>query len=285
MNGKTKVIIILILAMIFADIAAQNNQCLYYMNLPQNHLMNPALRPSNSLYIGLPGITGTNVNIDNNFVNFSDVFIKTQSSDSILSFLHPVYNIDGFLSKIREKNSLESQVTTQLLGVGFTAGNDMYFFIDITERVMGNVVIPGDLFELALKGNEGFVGRKIDLTSLRADLKYYREVGVGFSKDFTSKLRVGVKGKLLFGIAGTSIDNRSLGITVNDDYSHTLDADLTVNISGPLKVYMNDDNNIDSIVIDDSRFDTGKGIFNFLSGKRISAWALILERPMTYLTT
>jgi hypothetical protein len=268
MNRKIKYILLLLLAMIFADVSAQNNQVLYYMNLPQNHLMNPALRPSNSLYIGLPAITGTNVKVDNNFINFSDVFIKSESTDSILSFLHPDYNIDDFLAKIRDKNSLETQVSTQLLGVGFSAGKDIYVFIDINERAMGNVVIPGDLFELALKGNEGFVGSKIDLSSLRADLRYYREIGAGFSKDFTNKLRLGVKGKLLFGIAGVSIDNRSLGITVNDDYTHTLDADLTVNISGPVNVYMDENQHIDSINIDDSRLDTGRDIFNFLSGKK-----------------
>ena len=268
MNGKIKYILFLILAIIITDVSAQNNQVLYYMNLPQNHLINPALRQSNSLYIGLPAITGTNVNIDNNFINFSDVFIKSQSSDSILSFLHPDYNIDDFLAKIRDKNSLETQVTTQLLGVGFSTGKDIYIFIDINDRVMGNVVIPGDFFELAFKGNEEFVGSKIDLSSLRADLKYYREIGLGFSKDFTNKLRLGVKAKLLFGIAGASIDNRSLGITVNDDYSHTLDADLTVNISGPVKVYMDDNNNIDSISFDDGRFNNGRDVFSFLSGKR-----------------
>ena len=86
-------------------------------------------------------------------------------------------------------------------------------------------------------------------------MKYYREIGVGFSKNYNNRLRIGVKGKLLFGIAGVSIENKSLGITVNDDYSHTLDADLTVNISAPLNVYMDSDKNIDSIVFDDNRFE------------------------------
>ena len=249
MIRKTIYILTLFLGIFLSDVAAQNSQILYYMNLPQNHLLNPALRPSNSLYIGLPAISGINVNINNNFVNFSDVFIKGQPSDSIISFLHPDYNVDDFLAKIKDKNSLEPQVSVQLFGLGFSVGKDSYVFLDINERVEGNFVLPGDLFELALKGNEGFVGSKIDLSSLRGDMKYYREIGLGFSKNFTNKLRIGVKGKLLFGIAGASIDNRSLGITVNDDYTHTLNADLIVNISAPVNVYMDSDQNIDSIVV------------------------------------
>jgi len=254
--------------MIIASASAQNSQVLYNMNLPQNHLLNPALRPSNSLYIGLPAISGINLNINNNFVNFSDVFMNGETSDSIITFLHPENEIDDFLAKFKSKNSLEPQVSVQLFGLGFSVGKDSYVFLDINERVEGNFVLPGDLFELAFKGNGGFVGSKIDLSSLRGDMKYYREIGLGFSKNFTNKLRIGVKGKVLFGIAGASIDNNSFGITINDDYTHILNADMDVNISAPLTVHMDTDQNIDSIVFDDSRFESGKGIFDFFSGKK-----------------
>ena len=268
MIGKAKYILILLLAMIIVNLSAQNSQVLYYMNLPQNHLINPALRPSNSLYIGLPVFSGVNLNINNNFVNFPDVFLKGQPSDSIISFLHPDYNVDDFLAKIKDKNSLEPQASVQLFGLGFSVGKDSYVFLDINERFEGNVVFPGDLFRLGLKGNEGFAGSKIDLSSFRGDLKYYREIGLGFSKNFTNKLRIGVKGKLLYGIAGVSVDNRAFEITVNDNYTHSLDADLIVNVSAPLRVYMDADQKVDSVVFDDKRFDTREGIADFISGKK-----------------
>jgi len=268
MIRKTKFVLILLLAVIITDASAQNSQVMYYMNLPQNHFLNPALRPTNSLYIGLPVLSGINLNINNNFVNFPDVFIKGQPKDSIITFLHPDYNVDKFLAKIKDKNFLEPESIVQLLGVGFSIGEDGYLFLDINERIDGNIVLPGDLFKLALKGNEGFAGSKIDLSSLRGDMKYYREFGIGFSKNFTDKLRIGIKGKLLFGIAGASINNKSLGITVNDDYSHTLDANLIVNISGPVNVYMDSKHNIDSIAFDDNRFKTSGGTAEFISGKK-----------------
>jgi hypothetical protein len=268
MIGKTKYILIIILALIIADASAQNSQVMYFMNLPQNHLINPALRPSNSIYIGLPVVSGINMNINNNFVNFSDIFLKGQPNDSIISFLHPDYDVNKFLAKIKQRNSIEPETMIQLLGVGFSLGKDGYVFFDINDRIDGNIVLPGDLFKLALKGNEEFVGSKIDLSSLRGDIKYYREFGLGYSRNFTDKLRIGIKGKLLFGIAAASIDNKSLGITVNEDYSHTLDANLAVNMSGPVNVYMDSKNNIDSIRFDDNRFKTKSGITDFFSGKK-----------------
>lgn len=267
MIGKIKYILTLILVIHFTWASGQNGQLIYYMNIPQNHLMNPALRPSNSVYIGLPAISGIDLNTNNNFVNFSDVFIKGQPKDSIISILNPGYNVDKFLAKIKDRNFMESESTIQLLGIGFSVGRDGYVFFDINDRFDGNIVLPGDLFKLALKGNEVFAGSTIDLSSLRADMKYYREFGLGYSRNITDRLRVGIKGKLLFGIASAAINNKSLGITVNNDYSHVLDANVDINVSGPVNVYMDSKHNIDSVVFDDSRFKTSSGVRDFISGK------------------
>lgn len=262
---KTRYILILILAGIFASASAQNSQVLYFMNLPQNHLLNPALRPSNSFYIGLPSI---NMNINNNLVNFSDIFINSSTSDSVSTFLNPKYNITDFLDKVQDKNSIEPEFTLQLFGLGFSVGKNSYVFLDVNDRLSGNIVIPGDIFKLGLTGNAGFQGNKIDLSSFRADIKYYREVGLGFSKNFTNKLRIGVKGKLLFGIATASIDNKSFGITIDDNYTHSLNADLVANISAPIIVTKDASKNISKVAFDDSRFDTKSGIIDFVTGKK-----------------
>jgi hypothetical protein len=273
MTGKLKYILTLAMTMVVAGLSAQNSQVMYYMNLPQNHLLNPAMRPSNKVYIGLPALSGIDLNINNNFVNFSDVFMPGQTGDSVITFLHPDNDINDFIDKISDKNSIQPQATVQLFGLGFSAGKN-YIFLDINERIEGNMVIPGDIFKLALLGNESFVGDKIDLSSLRGDVKYYREIGAGFSRDFSSRLRIGVKAKVLKGIATASIVNRSLEIAVNDDYTHSLDADMTVNFSAPLRVYMDTDKNIDSLVFDDKRFDETSGIVDFLLGKRNTGFGI-----------
>jgi hypothetical protein len=259
-----KYILILMLGMVFLDTSAQNSQVMYYMNLAQNHLLNPALRPTNSVYIGLPGLSGMNLNVNNNFVNFSDIFMNSPTGDSVITILHPDYDISKFLPKIKDINSIEPGVLVQTFGLGFNAGKDLYIFLDINERVDGNVAIPGDLLRLAFEGNEQFVGNKINLSSLRGDFKYYREAGLGFSKNFTNKLRIGLKGKVLFGMAAASIDNNSLGVTVNDDYTHTFDANLMVNLSAPVNIYLSTENKFDSLIFDDSRFNSGSKIVNYL---------------------
>ncbi|MCU0473160.1 MAG: DUF5723 family protein [Bacteroidales bacterium] len=268
MTRKIKYILIMLLTFIAFDSAAQNSQVLYYMNLPQRHLLNPAIRPTNSVYIGLPAISGINLNVNNNFVNFSDVIMKSPSGDSLITILHPQYDIKKFIAKFKDVNSIEPEALFQLFGLGFNAGKDLYIFLDINERVDANIAIPGDLFRLAFEGNEQFAGNKIDLSTFRGDVKYYREAGLGFSKNFSDKLRLGIKGKLLFGVAAASIDNRSFDITVNDDYTHTINADLNVNFSAPLNVTLTGQNNIDDFEIDDSVFDDTDKTIDFVLGTK-----------------
>jgi hypothetical protein len=264
MIRKIKYTLAMLMVLYSLNSSAQNSQVLYYMNLPQRHLLNPALTPTNNVYIGLPALSGINVNVNNNFFNFSDVFINGVVKDSLVTFLHPDYDPAKFLAKIKDINSIEPEVQVQLFSLGFRAGKDLYIYLDVNERVDANIALPGDIFRLALAGNEQFVGSSIDLSSLRGDVTYYREVGLGFSKNITSKLRIGIKPKMLFGMATASIDNNLLGITVNDDYTHTLNADMMINFSAPVTVYTSGQNNFDSIAIDDSRFDTGKQIVDYL---------------------
>lgn len=256
MNRKENYIMILLLTLALVDLRAQNSQVLYYMNLPQNHFLNPAMRPSNSVYIGLPGVSGINVNFNNNFFNFSDIFSLNAAGDSTISILHPDYDISDFTRKIKDVNILEPQVTVQLFGLGFSAGRDLYIFLDVNERADVDFAFPGDMLRLLFEGNEQFVGDRINFNSLRTGINWYREAGLGFSKNITDKLRIGLKGKILFGMANLSLDNKSLGVTVNEDYTHTIDADLMANISAPVEFYLNEENLIDDVEFDDSMFDT-----------------------------
>ncbi|MGD0342383.1 MAG: DUF5723 family protein [Bacteroidales bacterium] len=264
MIRKIKYILALFPVLLALNLSAQNSQVLYYMNLPQRHLLNPALAPSNSVYIGLPVLSGINLNVNNNLFNFSDVFIKGAVSDSLITFLHPDYDPAKFLAKIKDINSVEPEVQVQLFSLGFRAGKDLYIYLDVNERVDANLAIPGDIFRLALSGNEQFVGSTMDLSSLRGDVMYYREAALGFSKNITNKLRLGIRPKILFGIADASNENNSLGITVNDDYTQTLNADLMVNFSAPVTVYTNGQNNFDSIKFDDSRFKKTQNIIDYM---------------------
>lgn len=233
----------------------QNSRIMYFMNLPQNHYLNPALSPSDSVYpvyIGLPGMSGFSISANNNFLNFSDIFAKGRS-DSLITVLHPDFDKDRFLSVIRKSNSIEPDFTVQIFGLGFRAGKS-YIFFDVNEKVESNIVMPGELVELMLKGNEGFVGDRLDLSALRGDMRLYHEIGLGFSRNYTDRFRFGIKGKVLLGIGAASIHSNSLGISIGNDYSHNMDADIDVNISAPVTIIRDRNDDITDIRFDDEEF-------------------------------
>lgn len=245
----TRFIVFVIINLSLAS--AQKSQVMYYMNLPQNHFMNPALRPLNGFYLGI-GITGIGITLNNNFFNLSDVLMPGRS-DSVITFLHPDYNVNDFLRKLKKSNFLTPEADIQLFGLGFNAGRQSYVFLDIVERIDGNFSLPGNLIKLGLGGNEDFVGKTMDLTNLDVRMFYFREAGAGLSSYVTKNLRLGFKGKILFGIAGAAIDNNRLSLTVDDDFRHTFNADLMANISGPVKIYFDADNKPDSMDFDEDK--------------------------------
>jgi hypothetical protein len=247
------------------------------MNLPQNHLLNPAFRPTNSIYIGLPGLTGFNLNVTNNFFNFSDLFSKgLKISKSSIPFLDPNFDRDKFLGRIKELNYLEPKVSIQLLGVGITAGKDLFVFLDINDNAEVNLVCPGNLIRLAFIGNEEFTGQTLDLSSIKADVNYYREIGLGASKYITPKLRLGAKAKLLLGIAAGSLQNYGLDLTVNSDYSNTLYANMAIDISAPVDFIKDSNNGIKDVQLIKERFDPRNRNYKSLFNMRNAGFGLDL---------
>jgi hypothetical protein len=250
------------------------------MDLPQNRFINPALRPSNTFYIGLPGLSGVSLNMTNNFVNLSDILMKSRTGDSVISILNQGYDIYKFLSKIKDRVLIEPHFETQLACFGFGIGKDGFIFLDINDRMEGNVGLPSDLFKLILTGNNQFLGKRIDLSALSGNFNYYREAGLGFSKNLTRKLRIGIKGKLLFGITDFSINNKSLGISVDKNYLMKFDANLLINVSAPVKISLNPDHTLKEIKMDEDKFSTPGGVFDFVSGRYNKGFGL--DAGITY---
>jgi hypothetical protein len=274
---KSKLLLIALLTLIITGVAAQNSQVLYYMNLPQNHLLNPAVKPSSRIYIGLPALTGINLNITNSFLNFADVFKEGQEiSKSTLAFLNSDFDRDKFLGKIKDMNYIEPRVSVQLLGLGITAGEDLYIFLDVIDNASINLVAPRDLFRLAFLGNQELVGQTIDLSDMKADFSYYHEIGIGASKNITPKFRFGAKAKLLFGVTGGTFNNYALNLKVNNDYTNTLQANMAWDISGPVSFTAGDGNKVGDASFNDQVFKSGHDLTRFLTNTKNAGFGLDL---------
>lgn len=188
-------------------------------------------------------------------------------SDSTFTILNPGEDLDRFIAGLGNNNSIEPQAGVQLFGLAFTVGDDLRISFDITERADANIVFPGDLIRLGIEGNESFPGQNIDLSSMRADVKYYHEIGLGASKNITEKLRIGARMMLLSGVVSGHLTNNGMTLTVNDDYTHTFDADVSLNVSAPV-TFTRDaaDGEIDNIRFEEERFEERNDYISYALG-------------------
>ncbi len=244
---------------------AQTSQTLYFMNIPQASTMNPALKPTGRFYLGLPGISDISVRLDNNFLSFSDLFAGGVVSDSTLTFLEDGEWMESFIDGLGSSNSVEPQAAVQLFALAFTVKDNLRITLDLTERADANIVFPGDLLKLGLEGNQDFIGKSIDLSSLRSDVMLYHQAGIGVSGNINEKLRIGARVLLLSGVASGYLTNGGTTLTVNDDFTHTVDADLALKISAPFYFITEDDGTIHGAEFDNARFDDDRNAIAYLT--------------------
>ncbi|NOY38411.1 MAG: hypothetical protein GXO83_12670 [Chlorobi bacterium] len=243
----------LLLSGFLIAVNGQQSQTLYFMRLPQSNFMNPALTPACGVYIDFPVIGSTDFTVRNNSLTFSDIIFPGTgaSADSLITILHPDYNIDDFLAKLNNNNLFSADVNTNLFSLGFRVGKSMIHF-NIFEKVETSIGIPGDLLTLLFKGNESFVGNQANLNPLSFDLSWYRSYGLGISQEVFPGFRVGFRGHLLAGMANVSLKNSDLSLNVDEtDFSHKLGADLSLNISGPVTFVKDSAGNIQDVRIQD----------------------------------
>jgi hypothetical protein len=229
MNKKYNYFIVILLALFYANASAQNSQVLYNMKIPQNHFMNPAIKPSNLFYIGLPVLSGVNTGFNNNFLELSDLI---PLGDTLSTWPPPDFDLDQLAGNLKENNTFFADANIQLLGIGFMVGPDLNIFIDVNDRIEAKLSFPKDILKLFITGTDQLMNQAIDISGLNLRAQFFREFGIGFSKNVVGKLRVGAKAKLLFGIGSLNFDNRSMTLKVNNDFSQTITADASLDISG-----------------------------------------------------
>jgi hypothetical protein len=228
------------------NLSGQHSNTMYFLkNVPQSGYLNPARQFRCNFYLGFPGISSLYLNYDNNSFDFNDFIFKGtgEYADSLITFLHPSYDVDLFLNKLKTRNILSEEVNESIFSLGFRAKN-LYFTFDILERVSAKVSFPKDFLSILLKGNADFLGETADFSGFGVDLNWYREFGLGVSSKIGDKLTFGARGKLLFGKANLTTNRPVPDMGLYTDPT-TLNlkfhSNISLNVSGPIDVITEND--------------------------------------------
>lgn len=215
MNKLYKEIILLSFVLSLAIPVMSQSGTMYYMGtVPQTYYLNPATQPECSFYLGLPIASPLQMSYYNSGFSLNDIFWTNPETDSLNHPFSSTAAADRFLSNLNDVEFIRFDMAVNLASFGFRAG-DMYFSFDATARGNEYISYPKDLASFILKGNKN--GDVFDLSALNFELLNYVEYGVNISKSFGSTFSVGVRPKVLFGLATLVTQDTDITIETSTD--------------------------------------------------------------------
>jgi hypothetical protein len=194
---------------------------LYQMHdITQSNYLNPSVAGDCRWNIGFP-LLG-NISVAAGIpIAYNDLGVGKEYMDS-----------DRILSKLKRTNLVSSNISLNILTIGYRSG-DVYYQFTMNEKVAAKFSFLKDPVDLILHGNGKYVGQKIE-AGLALSLSQYREYGFNVAYDFGDDLWLGARAKLLFGRIGANSANNTLSLyTDPSTYALTLTSDLLVNASIP----------------------------------------------------
>ena len=224
MKNFTVVISIIILA--FGSVEAQNDLSFYHLGktIPQGNHMNPAFFPDAKFYLSLPAISGIQMSLNNSFA-YKDLFTKIPNSEEVL------IDVDNLLSKLENGDRIDFNSNISLFQFGLRLNQTSFITVFANERISLGMAYPVEFLRYAWKGNLGYGGNSFTEGDLEVSANYFREIGVGYSRDLSilggRRLSVGLRIKMLQGLVNVnSSDNLSFSI---DTDSQSFDMNVSVN--------------------------------------------------------
>jgi len=248
--------------------AQKMNNTLYLMqNVPQSNQLNPAIQPECKVFLGFPGLSSIYLNYANNGFTYNDI-IKDGTGlqkDSL------VVDINSFEDALQSTNTIVNQLDYTFFSLGIRA-KKMFFTLDVSSKIDSRLGFDKGLVSFLKNGNAPYMGRTADLGAIGLDGTAYHEVALGVSKQVTEKLTVGVKAKMLFGVANMHMDQSNLSVYTSQSGDLVqLRSKQLMKVSMPLDVAQDADGYIDDIEFLDDDIDA-----TFFSGTNNKGFAFDL---------
>ncbi len=224
---------LVVCASIFSAIAQQEQVLGFTQELWQSNLTNPAMLPEKKIHIMLPSvfITGNSDYSLNDFIHVDPESGRRQLIDTVI------------LAKLTNSNKLAATTNIQTIGASFPINSKIR--VSLNHAIIGDSKfdISGDLARGVVRGISQFAGRTVALGSAEnGNLR--NELGIGIAYALNGNINLGVRVKLLSGVAGVftpttkvdaTFDAAAKQINFNNDFSIlTFSENRIKNITGNL---------------------------------------------------
>lgn len=218
-------VVLFVLTAISAEAQNEGLTLSLLRDMPYNNYLNPGNRVKYKGIVGF-GISNINLGVLNTSIKYDNIY---RFEDGV-----PV-SIDAnkFIQSLNEKdNSVRADFSLDMLNAGFRV-NKLFFNIDWRLKMNAGLDYSKDFVGFFILGNGNYMGldNPADF-NINTDATLYSEIGVGVQYEVNDKLTVGVRPKVLFGLANAEINSdRTCIYTDPDTYGISASVDLDVKTS------------------------------------------------------
>lgn len=193
--------------------------------IPYGNYYNPGIRVDDN---GMVGVAFSNINISmyNSSVKYSNLYGNDKT----------IIDAVKFVNSLKDDNVINTNFSLDIVNVGFRVKN-LFFNIDWRLRMTGQFNYSQDFVGFFVFGNAHYMGANNPCDfGLGLDMSLYHEWGISAQYNINDKLTVGIRPKVLSGIANATIDNKQTKIyTDPTTYAITADVDLNIHMASLLE--------------------------------------------------
>lgn len=220
---KKRSLLVALLALLSFQLKAQPELTLPFMpTLFQSSYINPTLLPEHTFSLGLPGSSVFGQFITNGFI-----------PDNVMNFRNDTMHIDlnSLVDDLRDNNMIFLGENVDIFHLRSRILNGYYWFA-IRQNFTFTFNYPRDLINLAVNGNEQFIGTTLDLSSLRLNATLYNEYTFGMMKELPRWI-FGGRLSILQGLSNIQFDPTRLTIDIESAmFGHYASADAQLRTAG-----------------------------------------------------
>ena len=229
-----RLFIIMMLSLVTMTSKAQNDGISLTLlpHFTYNNFYNPAVPVESKFVLGV-GVSNIGISVYNSSIKYQNLFGFVNGVPEIL-------DANKFINSLDEHdNFINSNFSMDILRLGLGFGN---LFVDFDWRVKynGEFHYSRDFLGFFVNGNGHYLGHDNPADfSIGTDVNLYSEMALGLQYKINDKLSVGIRPKLLSGIANISVNDDGTKI-YTDENTYEMTADVNINIVASTMLNMDD---------------------------------------------
>ena len=243
-----KIISAIALSICCCSLAAETNTYYFMDEVPMRSSMNPAFMPNTKFYLDFIVMPSISFETGNNSLAFKDILYQKDGM-----FVTPLYSpegIDKLYKRIKRTTSFDLNMSLNILEFGFRFKERNYLTFGFDVNMSGNILLPRDMFKLALYGTPDEFGvNSFNFKRFGLDMELYSEFGVGYMRRINRQWTVGGKASLLMGYAGATTKMHKFTLDASRD-SWDVTANADAYLSAPITFGQKEDGTIDFKSVD-----------------------------------